>query len=231
MKGGDLRFREAARYVATALEGKGYRQTQQVGNADLLVELTFYTDEPREVLDVRHYPETYYRPGFAYSIQVPVYNNAGVVIGYRSRIMREPSRSYTHWQEQLESVTVYDKVMEISAYDNRPNAPTKDLEEMWSIVITNSDTSQDIRSYLPYMVAAAIPYIGEDTGSQIVVSITPDDPTATFIPQSRSAGIIVITQSKCLTIKSKVGQRFDLNRSLLSISKPSFRFFRINLLG
>ncbi|MCG8525940.1 MAG: hypothetical protein MI748_06155 [Opitutales bacterium] len=181
MKGGDLRFREAARYVATALEGKGYRQTQQVGNADLLVELTFYTDEPREVLDVRHYPETYYRPGFAYSIQVPVYNSAGVVIGYRSRIMREPSRSYTHWQEQLESVTVYDKVMEISAYDNRPNAPTKDLEEMWSIVITNSDTSQDIRSYLPYMVAAAIPYIGEDTGSQIVVSITPDDPTATFI--------------------------------------------------
>ena len=132
-------------------------------------------------MEVRSYPETHWRPGFSYAINLPVYDKNGLVVSYQTRVVREPPRSYTYWDERLDSSVVFEKYLEIEAYDNRLGSPTSEPEQLWSIVITNSDYSDNVREYLPYMIAAALPYIGEDTGSQIFVSLKQDDPTIDFI--------------------------------------------------
>jgi len=181
MKDSDLRFKEAANFVQTALEGKGFHVVEDIKSADTLVEISFGVADPREITEVRSYPQTYWHPGFSYAIRIPIYDKGGFVIDYQTRIVREPSRSYTHWEDRVETGTVFEKFLKIEAYDNRLGAPSQEPLQLWSVVVSNSDYSDDIRDYLPYMVAAAIPYIGQDTGSQVFVSMQDDDPIAQFI--------------------------------------------------
>ena len=181
LKESDLRFKEAAAYVQTALEGKGMHKASNIGAADVLIELTFGVGEPREVLETRSYPETHWRPGFSYAIRVPVYGESGAVIGFQSRLVREPSRSYTYWQDRMDSSTVFEKFLVIEAFDNRIARTADENEQLWSVDISNVDSSDNMREYLPYMIAAALPYIAKDTGSQVFVSVQTDDPTVEFI--------------------------------------------------
>lgn len=189
LKESDLRFREAATLVQTALEGKGFYRSPDVASADMLVEISFGMGEPREVLESRSYPETYWRPGFSYAIRIPVYDKSGDLVSFQTRIVREPSRSYTYWEERLDSTTLFEKHFTIEAFDNRLGSAQHEPQQLWSVVITNADSSDDLRGYLPYMIAAALPYVGTDTGSQIYVSIRPDDPTVQFL-RSPDSGVM-----------------------------------------
>ncbi len=182
LKESDLRFKEAAKYVQTALEGKGMHKARDIGAADVLIELTFGVGEPREILETRSYPETYWRPGFSYMVRLPVHDSGGVVIGYQNRLVREPPRSYTYWEDRMDSSTVFEKFLVIEAFDNRiARTAGVESEQLWSVDISNVDSSDNMREYLPYMIAAALPYIAKDTGSQVFVSVKTDDPTVEFI--------------------------------------------------
>ena len=181
MKENDLRFKEAAEYVATALEGKGYTRAREIARADMLVEVSFAVSEPKDVVDVRHYPETYWAPGLAYMISLPIYNSDGVVIAYENRSIYRPPRSYTRWEDRISTSTVYQKELTLTAYDNRLGASVSDPHQLWSVTVSNLDYSENLRGYLPYLVAAALPYVGEDTGSQVFMDLDRDDPQAEFI--------------------------------------------------
>jgi len=181
LKESDLRFKEAATYTQTALEGKGYRKAKDLATADIVVELSFGVGEPREIMEYRSYPETYWHPGFSYAIQLPIYDKGGLIIGYQTRMVREPARSYTHWSEYMDSSTVFEKYLKLEAFDNRLGSASQEPQQLWSVVITNADFSDNIREYLPFMIAVALPYMGQDTSSQIYTSIRVDDPTVAFI--------------------------------------------------
>lgn len=181
MKENDLRFKEAAEYVATALEGKGYTRASDIAKADMLVELSFSVGEPKDVLDVRHYPDTYWTPGLAYMISIPVYDSSGILIAYENRTVYRPPRSYTRWEEHIDTSTVYNKELTLTAYDNRLGASISEPQQLWSVTVSNLDYSENLRAYLPYLIAAALPYIGEDTGSQVFMHLDRDDPQAEFI--------------------------------------------------
>jgi hypothetical protein len=181
IKEGELRFQHTASLVATALEGKGFHRAKDLGSADQLIEITYRVGEPRETVEVRRHPETYWRPGFSYTVTVPVLNRAGLVVGYRDRLYHEPSRSYTHWEDRIETSTVFEKELKVSSFDNRRGASIQNPKQLWSLTISNTNASDDLRYYLPYMLAAALPYVGEDTGSQIAVRLDPEDPKVDFI--------------------------------------------------
>jgi hypothetical protein len=181
MKASDLRFREAAEYVATGLEGKGYTRARDIGSADMLVEVSFGVGEPREVLDVRNYPETYWSPGMAFRISVPVYDSNGAIVAYQHRSVYRPPRSYTYWEERVDSTTVFSKELTLTAYDNRLGSSVEEPRQLWSVTVGNIDHSDNLRAYLPYMIAASLPYIGEDTGSQVFMYLEEDDPQTEFI--------------------------------------------------
>jgi hypothetical protein len=177
----DLYFREAARYVGTALEGKSLFEAESKSRADVLIAVDFYVGEPRESVRVYSTPRTYWRPGYSFVVSVPVYDRRGVFVGYRQRVVHEPGRSYTRWDERLTSVTEYEKTLTISAYENRPGQRLEDLKQLWSVDVTRIDGNEDIRRLLPYMTAAALPFMGEDTGSMIGVSIKETDPKLDFL--------------------------------------------------
>ncbi len=177
---GNLRFIEAKNYVVKAMEGKGFYESRSLQNADMILEINFGVGDPREVLDVTHYPQTYWTHGRSYSVSVPVRNANGKVIGFERRIFREPSRSYTHWEERIQRVTLYDKSLELKAFDNRTGNSVQ-AAELWGVNVRNTDTSPDLRYYLPLMLAAAIPYIGENTGVIQTVQLTDTDPEVLFL--------------------------------------------------
>lgn len=181
VKENDLRFKEAARFVATALEGKGFHRSQDLGSADILVEIFFDIGEPRDILNVHHYPETHWQPGYSFAVRVPIYSDSGLLVDYRTQIVSRPSRSYTHWEEYIQSKTVFEKELTLTAYDNRMGASIKEPKQLWNVTVTNIDHSENLRAYIPYMVTAALPYMGKDTGSQIYLSIAQDDEQAAFI--------------------------------------------------
>ena len=181
MKENDLRFREGAQYVATALEGKGYTHARDIATADMLIEVSFSVGEPKDVVNVNRYPETYWSPGMAFSVSVPVYDSSGLIVAYRSRMVYRPPRSYTYWEDHIDTSTVFRKELTLTAYDNRLGASVKDPKQLWSVTVSNIDYSENLRAYLPYLVAASLPYIGEDTGSQVFMYLDKDDPQAAFI--------------------------------------------------
>jgi len=176
----DLRFREAANYIQLALEGLGLFQAPSSATADMIIELDFFLGEPRDSLTVRPHPETYWVPGRRYSVEVPVRNKEGQIIGYSRKVYHEPSQQYTQWEDRIESTTLFEKSLTLTAYDNRLGSSVKDPVQLWSVTVVNTDGSNDLRHYLPFMAAAALPYIGFDTGRKTVVVVSEEDLQAAF---------------------------------------------------
>lgn len=180
----DLRFIEAANYIRLAMEGMGCFQAPSAASADMIIELDFFLGEPRDSLTVRPHPETYWTPGRHYSVEVPVRNKEGRIIGYSRKVYHEPSQQYTHWEDRVETTTLFEKSLTLTAYDNRLGAAVKDPVQLWSVTVVNTDPSNDLRHYLPFMAAAALPYIGFDTGRKTVVVVSEEDLEVAFGPSS-----------------------------------------------
>jgi hypothetical protein len=53
--------------------------------------------------------------------------------------------------------------------------------QLWKTTITSTGLSDDLRRVLPYMVAAAAPYMATDTGRQVSVELWENDPAALVI--------------------------------------------------
>jgi hypothetical protein len=69
------------------------------------------------------------------------------------------------------AVVVFDKTLELTA--RAPAAPgsNKAGEELWSVKTKIVDTKQDLASYLPSLASAAIDYIGENPGREMIVPL------------------------------------------------------------
>jgi hypothetical protein len=71
-------------------------------------------------------------------------------------------------------VTVYDKVLELSARVMRSDGSVG--EEVWSIKIALRNQSTDYRTALPAMLVAAEPYIGRRTDGEEFVFLRDNSP-------------------------------------------------------
>lgn len=69
------------------------------------------------------------------------------------------------------AVVVFDKTLELTA--RAPVAPgsNKAGEELWSVKTKIVDTKQELATYLPALASAAIDYIGENPGRELIVPL------------------------------------------------------------
>jgi hypothetical protein len=175
VKESDLLFKNVARHLNPVLEGRGYRLADDAESADLQIVVDAYMSEPLVETERYSEPVYVYSGGYYQSYRVPVVNDKGKVVRYHYASYWEPSRMHHGgWVDQNRQITVYDKILRLSA---RPFLESGKLgDEEWTIIVALRDSSTDYRAALPILLMAADPYIGEQTDTQEVVVIRADAP-------------------------------------------------------
>jgi len=177
----NLRYREAAEFVRTALSGKGLYEAPSEEKADMIVELDYGMDPGRAKMERVSTPVYAQIGGGVRYDSIPVTDSRGNT-SYRTVAVYEPPRNeLVGYGEVPRMVTVYEKYLKITARENKAAAEGRPPAELWSIHASAEDESKDLRKYLPIMASATIDYIGQDSSSQKVVKVRADGPGVDFV--------------------------------------------------
>lgn len=181
VRSGDLQFKEYARYLNKALSSKGYSLVTDPSVADLIIIMDYGIGEPKE---------------HVYSYSSPVYGQtgggssttSGFVGGsyFNARTTSSPTYGVVGSQTKVEKHVTYDRYIGIYAYDAKRFIQTQSLDQVWSTMIVSVGSSGDLRRVFPAMLAAALPYMGTNTGKMVVESIGESNDTVKFITMDGS---------------------------------------------
>ena len=183
----NLRYREAAEYVRTALSGKGLYEAPSEEKADMIVELDYGMDAPRAKAERVSVPVYAQVGGGVRYESVPVTDSRGNT-SYRTVAVYEAPRSeLVAYDNVIRQVNIYEKYLKITARENKAASEGRPPAEIWSIHASAEDESKDIRKYLPIMASATVDYIGQDSSSQKIVKVRADGPGVIFIRKGMNA--------------------------------------------
>jgi hypothetical protein len=182
----NLRYKEAADFVRTALSGKGLYEAPDPDAADIVVEVDFGMEAPRTKIERVSVPVYAQVGGGVRYDTVPVVDARGNT-SFRTVAVYQPPRSeLIGYDKSPRHVTIYEKYLRITARENKPASEGRPPNELWSVTATAEDESKDLRKYLPIMAAATGDYIGRDTGQQAVVRVKGDAEGVDFIRRGMS---------------------------------------------
>lgn len=177
----NLRYKEAADYVRTALSGKGLYEAPNAEKADMVVELDFGMEAARSKVERVSVPVYAQVGGSVRYESVPVTDARGNTTHRTVAVYEAPRNELMGYDEQPRLVSVYEKYLKISARENKPAAEGRPPAELWSIHASAEDESKDLRKYLPIMASATMDYIGADTSEQKVIKVRADGQDVDFI--------------------------------------------------
>ena len=177
----NLRYREAAEFVKTALSGKGLYEAPSEEKADMIVELDYGMEAPRAKIQRVSSPVYAQVGGGVRYESVPTTDARGNT-SYRTVAVYETPRSELVGYDELpRSVNIYEKYLKITARENKVAKEGRAPAELWSIHASTEDESKDLRKYLPIIAAATVDYIGQDSSSQQTVKVRADAAGVEFI--------------------------------------------------
>jgi len=179
----NLRYKEAADFVRTALSGKGLYEAPNAEAADMIVELDYGLEAPRSKIERVSTPVYAQVGGGVRYDSVPVTDARGNV-SHRTVAVYEPPRTeLIGYDDMPRQITIYEKYLRITARENKPAAEGRPPAELWSIHASAEDESKDLRKYLPIMASATVDYIGQDSTNQKLVKVRAEGPAVDFIRQ------------------------------------------------
>jgi hypothetical protein len=182
----NLRYKEAADFVRTALSGKGLYEAPHADRADMIVELDYGMETPRTKVERVSVPVYAQVGGGVRYDSIPVTDTRGIR-SMRTVAVYEPPRSeLIGYEEVPRQITVYEKYLKITARENKAASEGRPPAELWSVQASAEDESKDLRKYLPIMASATIDYIGQDTSNQKVVKVRADGPGVEFVRKGMS---------------------------------------------
>lgn len=172
--GARLRYREAADYVARALTARGYTAASDEADADLIVTVAATVSDPLTETE-RSMEPVYYRTwGRSGIIRTPVVDSSGNVRYVATRIYSPPETHFAGYTSRDRSVVVYQKRLELTAR-------TPEGEEVWTVQVSTMDNDSDLRASIPYLAAAAAPYLGRGTDGVVAVRLREDDEMVQYL--------------------------------------------------
>ncbi len=194
----DLQFREFAAYLDRAMTLQGFKRAANAESAELLVVTTYAISDPQsrvETYSVRHWGQT----GVASATTVgtassfgtlATHGNTGTYSGttsYSGTTTYQPTYGVTGYSTEVRQYTTYTRVLELVAFDTASIRAGASPKEMWRVSAVSTGIGSDLREFIPYMVAAARPYIGGRTDQAILISIPfGDERVAEILPPSPS---------------------------------------------
>jgi hypothetical protein len=157
----DLTYLEFAKIVERALSRKGYVRKEKPRQAAVVVAIAYGIGEPKQNV---------------YSYSVPVYGQTGVISSYTqgNTTTYTPSYGVSGYSTHLGTYTTYRRYALVMAYDNRLKQTTGRDVQLWKTEISSTGTSGDLRRVFPYLIAAALPYFGENTQHMVTVELSED---------------------------------------------------------
>jgi hypothetical protein len=183
----ELFYKEVAAQVRRVLADTGLQAADPGAVADLRIGIKAHLSEP--LVETRSYSEPIYAQtrGYAHTVRIPVLSSDGKVVRYAYRQYWSPPRTeFAGYIDRDQQVTVYEKILVLSA---RPLLADGGLgDEVWHIRVSLRSQSTDYRSALPYLLAAARPYIGTRTDGEIEIVLKEDSPELQQYLPSNSNG-------------------------------------------
>jgi len=177
----NLRYREAAEFVRTALSSKGLYEAPNSDKADMVVELDYGMDAPRTKIETVTVPVYAQTGGGVRYEQVPVTDAKGNVSYRTVAVYDAPRTELVGFDDVPRRVTIYEKYLRITARENKPGSEGRPPSELWSVSATEEDESKDLRKYLPILASATADYVGKDSSNQKVIKIRDPSQVTDFI--------------------------------------------------
>ena len=198
----NLRYKEAAEFVKTALSSKGLYEAPTQEKADMIVELDYGMDAPRTKIETVSVPVYAQTGGGVKYEQVPVVDSKGNR-SYRTVAVYQPPRTeLVGFDDVPRQVTIYEKYLRVTARENKVASEGRPPSEVWSVNVSAEDESKDLRKYLPILASATADYIGKDSTSQKVVKVKDPSQLTDFIrkgmndsPATTTAHVVVPPKS------------------------------------
>ena len=177
-----LRYKEVAGYIKTALSGKGLYEAPEGQKADVVVSVDYGMDAPRVKYETVSTPVMARVGGGVTYQRVPILDQKGQIIGYRTVAIYEPPRmEVIGYEESVRPVIVYEKYLKVSARENAPVTEGRPAAEVWSVNVSAEDESKDLRKYLPILASATADYVGTNTQEEKPVKIKEGDESVAFV--------------------------------------------------
>lgn len=164
----DLKFKEFSSYLTRSLESRGYKITDNLDNAEVIILLAYGIGEPQtNVASMPVWGQTGISSSTTYGTINPYgYGSAS----YTGTTYHTPTYGITGYAPI--SYTTYTRYAKITAYDWQQYKQSEKEVMLWQTDIVSSGSSSDLRQVFPVMVAGATPYIGENTGKSVQVTLT-----------------------------------------------------------
>lgn len=177
----NLRYKEAADFVRTALSGKGLYEAADPEAADMVVEIDYGMEAPRTKMQRVNVPVYAQVGGGVRYDTVPVSDGRGNTTYKTVAVYHPPRTELVGYDDVARSVAVYEKYLRITARENRPAAEGRPPAELWSVQASAEDESKDLRKYLPIMASATVEYIGRDSDHETIVRVNAKGEEVEFI--------------------------------------------------
>jgi hypothetical protein len=177
----NLRYKEAADLVKTALSGKGMYEAGSDDQADMIVELDYGMEAPRSKVGRVSVPVYAQVGGGVRYDQVPVKDVRGNTTMRTVAVYESPRNELVGYDKMAKRVTIYEKYLRITARENKVMSEGRPAAELWSIQASTEDESKDLRKYLPIMASATMDMIGQDSTNQKEIKVRKDGPGVEFL--------------------------------------------------
>jgi len=168
----DLYFQEFSRYFHHILATNGFNKVDDLSVANVRIMFSYDVSDGRTGMYSHSWPIYDTVGGYSYTIT----ETSTDANGKQSVIKRKihvPARLYRVGTEhETRSYTIYSHFAKLVAYDaaNTDHQSTP----IWSILLQSNNDSNDLRTIMPYLAAAAKNFIGKNSGRQVSLKIDSD---------------------------------------------------------
>lgn len=176
----DLFFREFSRYFEVALNDAGYIKIDDIDKADMQIAFKYGISDGQTGV---------------YSFTSPLYDFVGgetITItektsdpnGQKVTTINIPARfQRVGTSVETRGYTLYNRTASLEARTINKQSKDEKGAVIWSMYIYSVGESNDLRLIMPFMAAAAAPYLGKNSGQQLSRDLKHDDPAVARIKQ------------------------------------------------
>ena len=178
-KENDLFFREFSAYFVPLLAEKGYQRVDSREDADVEIVFRYAVSEGRTGINTFSHPIYDLIGGNTYNIVETKTDGAGNTTTTRSTVNIPLQTLYVGNALESSSYTLYTSSASLEAYKIKPQRKVQ-----WKTLMNLTTESNDLRTTMPIMAAAAAPFLASNSGSAKEVELKRDDPRITQVRKS-----------------------------------------------
>lgn len=163
----DLQFKEYAEYVSRALISKGMRPAEKIEEIDLAIFIEYGISTPQVTTSTRSMP-VWGQTGTSSARTYGTLNSFG---NYSATTYYTPQYGVTGYRQVTETETNYTRYLFIDAYDLQEYFRSKKDIQIWKVTVTSTDSRNDLREAIPFLVAGSMEHLGTSTGKKVEFNI------------------------------------------------------------